>query len=155
MEKAYAQTFEGPAGQRMWAWLPVAAYMALIFYFSSLPHPDEELPKFLFETLGDKLLHGIEYAVLGVLCYRAFRRGGRTVHCRVRRGVRDRHGVLVRRNGRTASSLRAVPHGDVAGLGGGYCRRDGRRGRRSTRHGTRGEGRHLVTTFSCASIMPR
>ena len=75
MEKAYAQTFEGPAGQRMWAWLPVAAYMTLIFYFSSLPHPDEELPKFLFETLGDKLLHGIEYAVLGVLCYRAFRRG--------------------------------------------------------------------------------
>ena len=75
MEKAYAQTFEGPASQRMWAWLPVAAYMTLIFYFSSLPHPDEELPKFLFETLGDKLLHGIEYAVLGVLCYRAFRRG--------------------------------------------------------------------------------
>jgi len=74
MEKAYAQTFEGPAGQRMWAWLPVAAYMALIFYFSSLPHPDEELPTFLFETLGDKWLHGIEYAVLGVLCYRAFRR---------------------------------------------------------------------------------
>ena len=74
MEKVYAQTFESPAGQRMRAWLPVAAYMALIFYFSSLPHPDEELPKFLFETLGDKLLHAIEYAVLGVLCYRAFRR---------------------------------------------------------------------------------
>ena len=61
-------------GQRMWAWLPVAAYMALIFYFSSLPHPEEELPKFLFETLGDKFLHLIEYAVLAVLCYRAFRR---------------------------------------------------------------------------------
>ena len=74
MEKVYAQTFESPVGQRMRAWLPVAAYMALIFYFSSLPHPDEELPKFLFETLGDKLLHVIEYAVLGVLCYRAFRR---------------------------------------------------------------------------------
>ena len=74
MEKAYAQSFEGPAGQRMRAWLPVAAYMALIFYFSSLPHPEEELPKFLFEALGDKLLHMIEFAVLGVLCYRAFRR---------------------------------------------------------------------------------
>jgi len=74
MEKAYAQTFEGPGGQRLLAWLPVAAYMAVIFYFSSLPHPDEELPKFLFETLGDKLLHAIEYAVLGALCYRAFRR---------------------------------------------------------------------------------
>lgn len=74
MEKAYAQSFEGPASQRMRAWLPVAAYMALIFYFSSLPHPEEELPKFLFEALGDKLLHMIEFAVLGVLCYRAFRR---------------------------------------------------------------------------------
>ena len=48
--------------------------MALIFYLSSLPHPDEDLPKFLFDTLGDKLLHVIEYAVLAVLCYRAFRR---------------------------------------------------------------------------------
>jgi VanZ family protein len=74
MEKACAQQFEGPASQRMWAWLPVAAYMALIFYFSSLSHPDEELPKFLFEALGDKVLHMIEFAVLGVLCYRAFRR---------------------------------------------------------------------------------
>ena len=58
----------------MRAWLPVAAYMALIFYFSSLSHPDEKLPTFLFETLSDKLLHAIEYAVLAVLCYRAFRR---------------------------------------------------------------------------------
>jgi VanZ family protein len=48
--------------------------MALIFYLSSLPHPEEELPNFLFEKLGDKLLHGMEYAVLAVLCYRAFRR---------------------------------------------------------------------------------
>ena len=74
MEKACAQQFESPASQRMRAWLPVAAYMTLIFYFSSLSHPDEELPKFLFEALGDKLLHMIEFAVLGVLCYRAFRR---------------------------------------------------------------------------------
>jgi VanZ family protein len=74
MEKAYARTFEGPGSQRMLAWLPVAVYMALIFYFSSLSHPDEELPNFLFDTLGDKSLHAIEYAVLGVLCYRAFRR---------------------------------------------------------------------------------
>jgi VanZ family protein len=48
--------------------------MALIFYLSSLPHPEEKLPMFLFEKLGDKLLHVTEYAVLAVLCYRAFRR---------------------------------------------------------------------------------
>ena len=74
MEKVFGETSETSAGHRMRAWLPVAAYMALIFYLSSLPHPDEELPKFLFETLGDKFLHVVEYAVLAVLCYRAFRR---------------------------------------------------------------------------------
>ncbi|HET7910325.1 MAG TPA: VanZ family protein [Nitrospira sp.] len=76
MEKACAQTDESSAGSWRGAWVPVAAYMALIFYFSSLSHPDENLPKFLFETLSDKLLHGIEYAVLACLCYRAFRRAG-------------------------------------------------------------------------------
>jgi VanZ family protein len=74
MEKAGAQAMESAVGERMRAWLPVAAYMALIFYLSSLPHPDEDLPKVLFEILGDKMLHVIEYAVLAVLCYRAFRR---------------------------------------------------------------------------------
>ena len=74
MEKACAPTIEHPHALWMRAWLPVAAYMALIFYLSSLPHPDEDLPKFLFETLGDKILHVIEYAVLAFLCYRAFRR---------------------------------------------------------------------------------
>ena len=72
MEKA-AHMIESVAGQWMRAWVPVALYMALIFYLSSLPHPEEDLPKFLFEKLGDKVLHIIEYAVLGFLCYRAFR----------------------------------------------------------------------------------
>ncbi|HLZ32550.1 MAG TPA: VanZ family protein [Nitrospira sp.] len=57
-----------------WSWLPVVGYAALIFYLSSLPHPEEKLPKILFEKVGDKLLHLVEYAVLGVLCYRAFSR---------------------------------------------------------------------------------
>ncbi len=74
MEKACAQTGEHPGTQWMRAWLPVGAYMVLIFYLSSLPHPDEQLPKFLFEKLGDKFLHLIEYALLAVLLYRAFRR---------------------------------------------------------------------------------
>ena len=74
MEKACAQTVENPAGHWMRAWFPVMGYMVLIFYLSSLPHPDEDLAKFLFEKLGDKLLHVIEYAVLAILCYRAFRR---------------------------------------------------------------------------------
>jgi VanZ family protein len=73
MEKACTQGDESSLEVTMRAWLPAAAYMALIFYFSSLPHPDEDLPKVLFDTLGDKVLHVIEYAVLGCLCYRAFR----------------------------------------------------------------------------------
>jgi VanZ family protein len=74
MEKACDRTAENTGGHWLRLWLPVVAYMALIFYLSSLPHPDEQLPKILFEKLGDKLLHIIEYAVLGLLFYRAFRR---------------------------------------------------------------------------------
>lgn len=55
-------------------WAPVAAYAALIFYGSAQSHPDEDLPSFIME-FSDKMLHGIEYAGLGALCYRAFRWG--------------------------------------------------------------------------------
>ena len=55
-------------------WLPVAAYAGLIFYLSSLSHPEEYIPSLLGE-LGDKVLHAMEYGVLSVLCYRAFRHG--------------------------------------------------------------------------------
>ena len=59
--------------QACWYWLPVCAYAALIFYVSSLSYPEVYVPSVLME-LGDKALHAIEYAVLGILCYRAFRR---------------------------------------------------------------------------------
>jgi VanZ family protein len=74
MEKVCAPTAANTGSNWLRLWLPVVAYMALIFFLSSLPHPDEQLPKILFEKLGDKLLHVIEYAVLGILFYRAFRR---------------------------------------------------------------------------------
>jgi VanZ family protein len=73
MEKTYTETLQSPAAQWLRYWLPVIAYSTLIFYLSSLSHPEEELPNFLFEQLGDKLLHVIEYSVLALLCYRAFR----------------------------------------------------------------------------------
>ena len=53
-------------------WVPVVAYATLIFYMSSLTHPEDYMPSFL-EEVGDGVLHAIEYGVLGVLCYRAFR----------------------------------------------------------------------------------
>jgi VanZ family protein len=71
MERVFTETTQN---RWIWYWLPVVAYAALIFYLSSLPHPEENLPKILFEKLGDKLLHMIEYAVLALLFYRASRR---------------------------------------------------------------------------------
>ncbi len=56
-----------------WYWLPVLLYAAAIFYLSSLPHPEDELPDFLLKTLSDKFLHLVEYAVLGGLSYRTCR----------------------------------------------------------------------------------
>ena len=55
-------------------WGPVCGYAGLIFYLSAQPHPETHLP---FVThVSDKVLHVIEYAVLGALCYRAIRGSG-------------------------------------------------------------------------------
>lgn len=59
--------------EKPWSyWLPVVAYAGLIFYLSSLPHPTEELPSW-FGPFNDKLIHVVEYGVLGILLYRALR----------------------------------------------------------------------------------
>lgn len=55
-------------------WAPVFAYAGFIFYLSAQPHPEEDLPSFV-ELFSDKVLHTVEYAVLGGLSYRAFRWG--------------------------------------------------------------------------------
>ena len=55
-------------------WGPVAGYAGLIFYLSAQSHPDDDLPS-LFGAVNDKVLHALEYAGLGGLCYRAFRWG--------------------------------------------------------------------------------
>jgi VanZ family protein len=51
-------------------WGPVCGYAGIIFYFSSLSHPEEDLP--FVGHFSDKVLHAVEYAVLGALCLRAF-----------------------------------------------------------------------------------
>ena len=68
-------TRQGAKGQVFWYWLPVALYAGTIFYLSSQSHPEEQLPSIVFEEVSDKVLHAVEYAGLGVLCYRAFRWG--------------------------------------------------------------------------------
>ena len=61
--------------QVFWYWVPVVLYAGTIFYLSAQSHPEEQLPSFLFEVVSDKVLHAVEYAVLGGLCYRVFRWG--------------------------------------------------------------------------------
>ncbi len=71
-------------------WAPVVVYAALVFYLSSLSHPEDLAPP-LFELLSDTVLHAVEYGILGGLCYRAFRYAARSLgrllrdssgHCR-------------------------------------------------------------------------
>lgn len=60
-------------GQVLWYWGPVVGYAGLIFYLSAQSHPEEQLPSFLLEAVSDKVLHAVEYGILSLLCYRAFR----------------------------------------------------------------------------------
>ncbi len=61
--------------QMLWYWMPVVLYAGAIFFLSAQSHPEEQLPSFLLKEVSDKVLHAVEYAVLGGLCYRAFRWG--------------------------------------------------------------------------------
>ena len=56
-----------------WYWAPVALYAGMIFYLSAQSHPEEHLPSFLLKDVSDKVLHAVEYGILAVLCFRAFR----------------------------------------------------------------------------------
>ena len=60
-------------GQVLWYWEPVALYAGTIFFLSAQSHPEEQLPSFLLEGVSDKVLHAVEYGILSLLCYRAFR----------------------------------------------------------------------------------
>src|SRR5688572_1117866 len=53
-------------------WIPVVVYAGLIFYLSAQTRPSPAT-MWLLIHLGDKPLHAIEYGILGILCYRAFR----------------------------------------------------------------------------------
>jgi VanZ family protein len=59
--------------QVFWYWVPVALYAGMIFYLSAQSHPEEQLPSFLLKDVSDKVLHGVEYGILALLCCRAFR----------------------------------------------------------------------------------
>jgi VanZ family protein len=60
-------------GQVLWYWAPVIGYAGLIFSLSALSHPEEQLPSFVLKGVSDKVLHAVEFGMLALLCYRAFR----------------------------------------------------------------------------------
>ena len=67
-------------GQSAWMrllvyWGPVVGYAGMVFFLSAQSHLEEQLPSFLLEEVSDKVLHAVEYAGLGGLCYQAFRWG--------------------------------------------------------------------------------
>ena len=66
-------TRQGGTVQVLWYWLPVGFYAGVIFFLSSLSHPEDQLPAFLLQEISDKILHAVEYGILSLLCYRAFR----------------------------------------------------------------------------------
>ena len=53
---------------KFWRWLPVALWLALIFTLSSIPLNDHVVRLFRHQ---DKLIHVIEYGILGSLLVRA------------------------------------------------------------------------------------
>jgi len=73
MEKALIDARQGAWQSLVWYWTPVIAYAFLIFYLSAQPNPEEQLPEFLMKRISDKVLHLMEFGILAVLCYRAFR----------------------------------------------------------------------------------
>lgn len=73
-------------GGVVWYWLPLFAYASAMIYLSSLSVPQKEFSVLLnavnsiipakgnvFFLMNDKFFHILEYAVLAVLTYRAFR----------------------------------------------------------------------------------
>ena len=69
-----SQSIETAWRRVLYYWGPVVGYAGLIFYLSGQSHPDDDLPS-LFGAVNDKVLHALEYAGLGGLCYRAFHWG--------------------------------------------------------------------------------
>jgi VanZ family protein len=60
--------------RRLRPWVPAVLYAGLVFWLSSQSNPLPFLPTEIWSF--DKLLHAVEYAVLGLLLARALRAGG-------------------------------------------------------------------------------
>ena len=58
----------------VWYWVPVVLYAGMIVTLSSMSTPQTHFPSW-FDGISDKIWHALEYAVLAILCYRAFLNG--------------------------------------------------------------------------------
>ncbi len=58
-------------------WIPVLAWMAVIFGLSSIPDLSSGLQP-LWDLILRKIAHAVEYAILGWLVFRALERSGRS-----------------------------------------------------------------------------
>ena len=58
----------------VWYWVPVILYAGSIVTLSSMSTPQTHFPSWV-DGISDKILHALEYAVLAILCYRAFLNG--------------------------------------------------------------------------------
>ena len=117
--RAYHPTVSSPAatGTRsaLSTWLPVVAWAAVIFAFSSVPSLGTDLGT--WDTILRKLAHVAEYAILGALLGRAVRRPGAALALGVLYAVSDEvHQVFV--EGRHGAPLDVLidTAGVVAGL---------------------------------------
>ena len=62
--------------QMTFYWLPLILYSGFIVFLSSLSHPEDHFPDPYFLGFeNDKVSHGIEYGILGILFFRAFQLG--------------------------------------------------------------------------------
>jgi len=64
---------QGVMVQVFWYWGPLVGYAGVIFFLSAQSHPEEQLSLFLLKEVSDKVLHAVEFGILALLCYRAFR----------------------------------------------------------------------------------
>jgi VanZ family protein len=109
-------------------WLPVVAWAAVIFAFSSVPSLGTDLGT--WDTILRKLAHVAEYAILGALLGRAVRRPGLALALGVLYAVSDEvHQVFV--EGRHGSPLDVLI--DTAGIVAGLLAWQRLSGRRQTR----------------------
>jgi VanZ family protein len=60
-------------------WIPVFLYCSLIFFLSSQSNPTRYIPTYFAFPFSDKLVHGVEYGLLGILLYQAFKHTSHTI----------------------------------------------------------------------------